>query len=126
MKRGCIAAHAYTVKKLKRGWVLLDCALDQSEYTRPNIGQKLWNTDSFFREVVGSDVYVLEEEKMSKEDFQKRFETLRRIMTKNFADIKEKRSEGAKKTNKRRKSHLMAHQKSKRTSRVTDEKKPEI
>ena len=56
---------------------------------------------------------------MSPDEFKKRLDTLKRVMTKNYADIKERRSEALKKTNKRRKSYLMAHQKYKRTSRVT-------
>ena len=76
--------------------------------------------DIFFREVVGSDVYVLEEEQMSKEKFEKRFEKLRRLMTKDYSDIKEKQQVGAKKSHKKRKSHLMAHQKGKRTLRVAN------
>ena len=62
---------------------------------------------------------MLKEEKMSAEEFKKRFERLQRLMTQNFGDIKEKRVEGVRKTNKRRRSHLMAHQKGKRTSKVT-------
>ena len=122
LKHGCIAAHAYTVKKLDKGWVLLDCGMAHPMYTKPAKGQKRWNTDAFFSEVVGSDVYVLEKEQMSSEEFKKRLETLSRLMTKNYADIRAKRSEGVKKTNKRRRSHLMAHQKSKRTSRAASEK----
>ena len=60
-------------------------------------------------------MYVLDEDKMSAEEFNKRFERLKRLMTKDFSDIKEKRVDGVKKTNKRRRSHLMAHQKKKRT-----------
>ena len=55
---------------------------------------------------------------MSAEEFNKRFERLKRLMTKDFSDIKEKRVDGIKKTNKRRRSHLMAHQKKKRTLTV--------
>ena len=116
---GSIISHAYTVKKLDKGWVLLDCSEAQPMYTKPAKGQKRWNTDVFFREVVGSDVYVLKEEKMSAEEFKKRFERLQRLMTQNLNDIKQKRVEGVKKTNKRRRSHLMAYQKSKRTLKVT-------
>ena len=65
LKNGIIAAHAYTVKRLERGWVLLDCCMEHPMYARPTKGQKKWNTDVFFSEVVGSDVYVLEEDKMS-------------------------------------------------------------
>ena len=47
-------------------------------------------------------------------------------MTKNIDDLKGKQKEGAKKSHKRRRSHLMAHQKSKRTLKVIDESQSEI
>ena len=33
IKKGCLEAHAYTVKKLDKGWVLLDCARVGPEYS---------------------------------------------------------------------------------------------
>jgi len=60
LKKGVIAAHSYTVKKNDRGWVYLDCAHPWPCYSHPKKFEKRWNMDSFFREVVGSDVYVLE------------------------------------------------------------------
>ena len=64
MKKGIIEAHAYTVKKVDEGWVLLDCYYEGPLYQKPSKGQKRWKLKSFFNTVVGSDVYVLEKEKM--------------------------------------------------------------
>ena len=125
MKNGVIEAHAYTVKKVDEGWVLLDCYYEGPIYQKPKKDQKRWNIKSFFNTVVGSDVYVLESEKMSQEKFIKKVDKLRRLMTKDYDDITDKRREGINKTNKKRKSHLMVKKKSSRASRLTEQSKTE-
>ena len=79
MERNVMQAHAYTVKLLPDGWVLLDSFFPKPLYQNPSIGQQ--NIKSFFGKVIGSDVYVLTPDEMSEEDFQKRFDKLRRVMT---------------------------------------------
>ena len=66
---------------------------------------------------------MLESEKMSQEKFIKKFDQLRRLMTKDYDDITDKRRDGIKKTNKKRKSNLMVKKKSSRASRLTEQSK---
>ena len=117
MERKVLQAHAYTVKLLPTGWVLLDSYFDEPLYQNPSRGQQRWDIKKFFKNVVGSDVYVLREDEMSQEKFEKSFNKLRRVLTQSFEDIKERQRMGMMKTNKKRKSGLISSRKQSRTSK---------